>query len=315
MRLLPSDDALEAAQALRSMLHKLAPGPVGSRVLHEDHALVEESIIAGGWHRLGMPESADGAGMDLVDLVTVAETWGHAFIASPFVMALLLGRWGLRPETRPDSTRLPTLAVPGHPIAPAVAPYGDAHPVVETLGPDGGHVIARPLPEPAEEQAGLARWAASMPLRFLDRPTGGLPDEALPELLTLGCAELVGVVAAALEAAAAYATQRVQFDQPIAEFQAVRHHLADMARDVEVARTGVICMANEPERVDRVLTVLRRSLMRTLSTSVQLHGGFGFTWEAGLHHYLRHAMAWSLIFDGCRAAATAESEDSRWARS
>lgn len=306
MKLLPSEEAAEAADAFEDMLRRLVPGPVGARELENDHVVVEKSVVDGGWHQLGASGAAGGAGMDLIDLAAMADVWGHAFIAAPFVPALLLYRWGL--DTEQPGEALPTVALPAAPTAPAVAPYGADHPVVMILGDSAGRSEVGALDSTGYESlSDLAGWARSMPIAFAQRPTSGLSRTALADVFTLGCAELAGIAAAALETAAGYATTRVQFDQPIAEFQAVRHHLADMARDIEVARTGVLCMANDPDRAEDIATVITRSLLRTLSKSIQLHGGFGFTWEAGLHHYLRHAMVWSLIFDGCRNAMVAAS--------
>src|SRR5437762_7399770 len=49
-------------------------------------------------------------------------------------------------------------------------------------------------------------------------------------------ARAVGVAQASLEAAVKYAQDRVQFDQPIASFQVIRHKLAHAATDIEAAR-------------------------------------------------------------------------------
>ncbi|MBC7326210.1 MAG: acyl-CoA dehydrogenase family protein, partial [Moorella sp. (in: Bacteria)] len=49
-------------------------------------------------------------------------------------------------------------------------------------------------------------------------------------------AQGVGIAQAALEAAISFAKQRIQFDRPIAEFQAIQFMLADMATRVEAAR-------------------------------------------------------------------------------
>jgi alkylation response protein AidB-like acyl-CoA dehydrogenase len=50
----------------------------------------------------------------------------------------------------------------------------------------------------------------------------------------------VGPRPGALELATEYAKVRVQFDRPIGSFQAVQHLLADMLRNVELARSGAL---------------------------------------------------------------------------
>src|SRR5262249_29542129 len=52
------------------------------------------------------------------------------------------------------------------------------------------------------------------------------------------CAELVGSMEAANSLAVEYAKLRVQFDRPIATFQAIKHKAADMLHRLELARVG-----------------------------------------------------------------------------
>src|SRR5262249_47831068 len=52
------------------------------------------------------------------------------------------------------------------------------------------------------------------------------------------CAEWIGAGEQALELAVEYAKVRVQFDRPIATFQAIKHKLADMLHRLELARVG-----------------------------------------------------------------------------
>ena len=52
------------------------------------------------------------------------------------------------------------------------------------------------------------------------------------------CAESVGACDRALEMAVEYAKVRVQFDRPIATFQAIRHKIVDMLHQLELARVA-----------------------------------------------------------------------------
>ena len=49
----------------------------------------------------------------------------------------------------------------------------------------------------------------------------------------------VGIAQAAFEKALAYAKQRMQFGQPISNFQAIQFKLADMAMEIELARNMI----------------------------------------------------------------------------
>ena len=50
------------------------------------------------------------------------------------------------------------------------------------------------------------------------------------------CAEMVGGAQAVLEMTVNYAKERVQFNRPIGSFQAIQHHCANMATDVETSK-------------------------------------------------------------------------------
>jgi alkylation response protein AidB-like acyl-CoA dehydrogenase len=60
-------------------------------------------------------------------------------------------------------------------------------------------------------------------------------DRVLPKVLVLKSIEMLGGAQQVLEMTTEYAKQRVQFGQPIGSFQAVQHHCANMAIDVEAS--------------------------------------------------------------------------------
>jgi butyryl-CoA dehydrogenase len=60
--------------------------------------------------------------------------------------------------------------------------------------------------------------------------------EVLAEIRVVTAALALGVARAAMDEAVQYSKERVQFGRPIAKFQAVQAHLAEMAVDVEAAR-------------------------------------------------------------------------------
>jgi alkylation response protein AidB-like acyl-CoA dehydrogenase len=97
-------------------------------------------------------------------------------------------------------------------------------------------------------------------------------------------AQALGIAQGAFEAAAAYARERKQFDQPIAAFQAVQFMLADMATRIEAARLLVYQAAH---RASAGLSYGKESAMAKLFASetamevttkaVQVFGGYGYT--------------------------------------
>jgi hypothetical protein len=96
-------------------------------------------------------------------------------------------------------------------------------------------------------------------------------------------AQSVGMARAAMEAAVRYAKERVAFDQPIIEHQAVAFRLADMATQIEAARQLVLHAAmlkdaGHPCLKEASMAKLFASTMaeRVCSDAIQIHGGYGY---------------------------------------
>ena len=112
-------------------------------------------------------------------------------------------------------------------------------------------------------------------------------------LATLDCgrlgiaAQAVGMADAALEESIRYSKERVQFGKPIAHQQAVQFMLADMAVDVEVAKSMLYRVAWMKDKGDRRFTAeaamikLFASEMshRVCHKAIQVHGGYGYMKE------------------------------------
>jgi len=122
--------------------------------------------------------------------------------------------------------------------------------------------------------------------------------------IACACAEGVGAMEQTLKMTVEYMNQRKQFGVPIASFQALRHRVADMKMQLELARSmsyyaTLKLGAPEAERrqaVARAKVQLGQSLRFVGQQSVQLHGGIGVTDEyAGSHYFKRLTqleMAW-----------------------
>ena len=120
-------------------------------------------------------------------------------------------------------------------------------------------------------------------------------------------AELLGVSAKALDLAVAYAKDRVQFGRPIGSFQAVKHRCADMLVDVEGMRRPPLTPPGA--RVPTMTTppsprhgedVVHRASRRVLASTLQVHGGIGFTWESDVHLYLKRGQLDQVSFGDAR---------------
>jgi alkylation response protein AidB-like acyl-CoA dehydrogenase len=112
-------------------------------------------------------------------------------------------------------------------------------------------------------------------------------------------AEMVGGAQRCLDAAVAYAKERVQFARPIGSFQAIQHKAAEVLLELELARSAswwASWVASGGETSPGALahaahlakSVCGDAYRRAAAETVQIHGGVGFTWEHDAHlHYKR----------------------------
>ncbi len=117
-------------------------------------------------------------------------------------------------------------------------------------------------------------------------------------------ARAIGLARGALEDAIAYARSRVQFKRPIAEFQAIRFQLAEMAAEIEAARHLMYFVATELDgkrRCDKEASMVKwfasEMAERVTSAALQIHGGYGYTKDFAVERYWRDARL-TKIFEG-----------------
>ena len=132
-------------------------------------------------------------------------------------------------------------------------------------------------------------------------------NSMLLEASVVTAAQLVGMAAACTDAAVAYAKERQQFDKPIGSFQAVKHICADMFVRAEVARAAVHAAAanlddpdfGDPARAAASAKLLAgQAAIANAKSSLQVHGGMGFTWEVDVHLFLKRAWLLDKVFGG-----------------
>jgi alkylation response protein AidB-like acyl-CoA dehydrogenase len=107
-----------------------------------------------------------------------------------------------------------------------------------------------------------------------------------------------------MEMAVDYARDRKQFDRPIGSYQAVSHRCAQMLLEVESSRSAAYyaawCADAEPETLGQAASMAKAyasdAAWRVCTSSLQVHGGIGFTWEHDLHFFLKRAKANGLLF-------------------
>ena len=109
-----------------------------------------------------------------------------------------------------------------------------------------------------------------------------------------------------MEASIAYAKERKQFKRSIAEFQDVQFMLADMAMNIEAARTLVYECARAGDEGDWKRLNTQASMakcfgsdraMRVTTDAVQVFGGYGYTKDYPVERMMRDAKL-AQIFEG-----------------
>jgi butyryl-CoA dehydrogenase len=113
-----------------------------------------------------------------------------------------------------------------------------------------------------------------------------------------GC---VGICDGCIDASVSYATERKQFDVPIASFQLVQELIADMivkrdAARMLVYRAGELKDAGKPSTVETSIAKLyaTESAVECANAAIQVHGGSGYVDDYPVERYLRDARVTTL---------------------
>jgi alkylation response protein AidB-like acyl-CoA dehydrogenase len=115
-------------------------------------------------------------------------------------------------------------------------------------------------------------------------------------------AEMTGGLERTLAITRDYAATRIQFGRPIGAFQAVKHPIVDMMIGCEYARSlavgAAVARKSDPLRAEALVRSAKAhagdAFLFASKKGVQLHGGFGFTWDCDVHFYFKRAL-WSRV--------------------
>ena len=149
---------------------------------------------------------------------------------------------------------------------------------------DTTELILEDVKLPDSQRLGAVNQGFFDTLKILDKGRVGIGSWA------------VGIGRAAFEAARKYAKERVQFNKPLAEFQAIQHMLADMATELDAARLLVwraALLQDKQQRTTKESSIAKyyaaRATMRACTNAIQIHGGYGYSREFEVERYLRDA--------------------------
>ncbi|GAA1877185.1 acyl-CoA dehydrogenase [Actinomadura bangladeshensis] len=276
---------------------------------------------------LHLPEEHGGGGAGLPELVVVAEELGRAAAPGPMLPTMIAsavvaaaGDGGQRARLLPD---LASGAVPAALGIGGSLTLGDG-----TADGDGGVVLGGGLAELLVLAAGddMIVVRADAPGVTVEVPGNLDPsrrsarvtlDGAAVDVLTgarvrataiartLVSAEAVGGALECVDNAVEYAKVRQQFGRPIATFQAVKHHCANMLVAAELATAAVWDAARAAsgpaDQFELAAAVAAALALPAFTTdtglNIQVHGGIGFTWEHDAHLLMRRAATLAAVFD------------------
>ena len=285
-----------------------------------------------GWLGLHLPEEHGGSGFGLPELVIVAEELGRSVAPGPFVpTAIASAVIAAIAPADVQARLLPGLASGS--VIGAVALGGDVTVSDGTAQGSAGVVLSGHLADvlvvAAGEDVAIVETGAggvetevpanidpvrrSARVRLAGAPATVLPGgrRVLTDLArTVLAAEATGVAREVTMQASEYAKVREQFGRPIATFQAVKHHCANMLVAAEVA-TAAVWDAARAAGTGGDQASYTAAIAATLAVpagvqnaqlNIQVHGGIGFTWEHDAHLYLRRAAAIEALIDTEAAA-------------
>jgi alkylation response protein AidB-like acyl-CoA dehydrogenase len=286
-----------------------------------------------GWLGLHLPEAHGGSGFGLAELAVVVEGLARAVAPGPFVPTVVAGALlagaapaGTQARVLPglaDGSTVGTFSLNGDLVVRGTTVTGDAgsvlagglaqllvarvgdDAVVVDLGADGVTVTVPANLDPTRRSAQVTLDDAAAEIL----PGAG---QLLTDLArTIVAAEAMGIARECTEMAAEYAKVREQFGRPIAMYQAVKHHCANMAVETELttAATWDAARAAESGGDQFTLTAAMAAAIAIpaadlcANLNIQVHGGIGFTWEHDAHLYLRRATVLAAVIDADAAAA------------
>ena len=270
-----------------------------------------------GWPGIFVDEQHGGQGLGSVELAILIEELGYALAPLPFLSNAAAGlvlqeagsddqraRW--LPGIASGETR-GTVGVVSNGEARLVPDAGEAD-VILLLDADGATLVERgdAHVEPVETIDATRRFARAR--ADGDDSLPGDPGPARDRIALAVAAELTGVAQRALDMAVEYARERKQFGRAIGAYQAVSHRCAQMLLEVEGARACSYYAAwtadAEPESLAMAASMAKAYASdagwRVTASSLQVHGGIGFTWEHDLHFFLKRARTDGVLFGSAR---------------
>ena len=274
-------------------------------------------IAEQGLMGLSVPESHGGMGLGDIDWVLLTQELGYyaipdsladtAYVAAGLLAALPEGH-AVRDTWLPRIVDGSVRIAVGHPVNPWVA---DAHLAdlvllpratpqgLELHGLTHDAVTLEPRPSiDASRRLATVRWAPTEATRLAEAAIAHpLWAAALNRGALNVAGQCLGLAQRMLDMSVDYVAQRKQFGKPIGSFQAVKHHLADVATKIEFAKPvlyrAAVALARGEAHRDALVSHAKLACGEAAWTAgrkgIQVHGAMGYTWEVDLQMFMKRA--------------------------
>ncbi len=218
-------------------------------------------------------------------------------------------------EVTLDGTAAFVPDAPGADLLVAVGVTADGSPVAVAVRSDADGLSVRPVTRyDATRSLGHVTFASARGRR-LDVDAGVLADAwYLAQALIAG--ESLGAVQTCLDISVAYAKERFTFGRAIGSYQAIKHELTEILRQLENSR-GLQYYAgwareSKPEEFPLAASAARSAAGHALDfaarSMINVHGGIGATWEHDAPLFFRRAQLSRRLLAGTHDATDRVAE-------
>lgn len=281
---------------------------VAAELLAKDRAIEWSTLVDAGWVGLEVPEEFGGSGATFAEVAVICEEMGRAASATSYLGSAVLAVGALKALQRSDTRDRLLTEVTSGAVRIAVALESTVF-VPDAEGADAILTIANGVvelgkatvtPQPVLDEtrrlATVSTDGTPEVLRLDGDPAAAIGRLRARAAVSIAC-DSIGLSEAMLSATVAYAKVRHQFGRPIGSFQAVKHACADMLTTISVSRqlvaAAVDAVAHDHPDAGTAVAMAKAhacgSAVDIVGKAMQLHGGIGYTWESGVHVYLKRA--------------------------
>lgn len=269
-----------------------------------------------GFTAVTVPEAFGGLGMGIVDFILLAQEAGYGGLPEPLVhnvlvavpMLLAAGNSELQarwlPAIASGESRLAVglqanLLVEDAHLADLLLVERDA--CIYAVPTDAASLTLNPSIDPSRRLYSVEFEPAGSLMLAEQDAARNLVAVALNHGALGVAAECLGLAQRMLEMAVAYSSDRQQFGAAIGSFQAVKHHMANVAYKLEYARGPVYRAAHSlthnlggrDMHVSHAKLAACEAAQIAGSNTMQVHGAMGYTWEVDLHIFMKRAWAYN----------------------